>query len=269
MKQRPTCEPVEGVTVTQQLASDVSAVVLSHDGYADLWPAFFELLFRFWPDLPYPLHLVSNRRTFPDDRVIPVRVGDERSWSQTLARALDHIHGRYVLLMLEDYFLTGRVDTARIVRMHAAMIKLRAVYLRLAPAPKPDSPCPGFSDIGYIAKGAPYRTSLQIAFWERSTLLGLLRQDETAWDFELKGSRRSDHVSHPFLSVYDGFALPYRHAVRRGRWIPGAIRQFGALGMTFDCSNRSTESEIYALWEESEVRRFLGKTWRFVTRRKL
>ena len=71
-------------------------------------------------------------------------------------------------------------------------------------------------------------------------MLGLLRQDETAWDFELKGSRRSDHVSHPFLSVYDGFALPYRHAVRRGRWIPGAIRQFGALGMTFDCSNRST-----------------------------
>ena len=134
MKQRPTCEPVEGVTVTQQPASDVSAVVLSHDGYADLWPAFFELLFRFWPDLPYPLHLVSNRRTFLDDRVIPVRVGDERSWSQTLARALDHIHGRYVLLMLEDYFLTGRVDTARIVRMHAAMIKLRAVYLRFTGA---------------------------------------------------------------------------------------------------------------------------------------
>jgi hypothetical protein len=269
LKQRPTRELVEGVTVTQQLASDVSAVVLSHDGYADLWPAFFELLFRFWPDLPYPLHLVSNRRTFPDDRVIPVRVGDERPWSQTLARALDHVPGRYVLLMLEDYFLTGRVDTARIARMHAAMVKLRAVYLRLAPAPKPDSPCPGFSDIGYIAKGAPYRTSLQIAFWERSTLLGLLRQDETAWDFELKGSRRSDQISHPFLSVYDGFALPYRHTVRRGRWMPDAIRQFAALGIRFDSTNRPTESEIYARWEESGVRRFLGKTWRFVTRRKL
>jgi hypothetical protein len=267
--QRPICDLIEGVTSTPQLAPDVSAVVLSHDGYADLWPAFFELLFRFWPDLPYPLHLVSNRRTFPHDRVIPVRVGDDRSWSETLARALDHIPGRYVLLMLEDYFLTGPVDTASLTRLHAAMVKLGAVYLRLVPAPKPDSPCPGFSDIGYINKGAPYRASLQVAFWERSALLGLLREDETAWDFELKGSRRSDQISYPFLSVYDARALQYRHAVRRGRWIPHAIRQFAALGITFDPMNRPTESELYACWEESAARRFLGKAWRFVTRRKL
>ena len=56
--------------------------------YADLWPIFFELLFRFWPDLPYPLHLVSNHRTFSDSRVTPVRVGDDRSWSDALARLL-------------------------------------------------------------------------------------------------------------------------------------------------------------------------------------
>src|SRR5262245_19848171 len=267
--QRPTFELSAGTMTTRHLASEISAVVLSHDGYADLWPVFFELLFRFWPDLPYPLYLVSNRRAFPDDRVISVLVGDDESWSHTLARALDHIPGRYIFLMLDDYFLTGRVDTPRIARLHSAMVQLSAVYLRLAPTPKPDGPCPGFSDIGYIAKGAPYRTSLQIAFWERSTLLGLLRQNETAWDFELNGSRRSDQISHPFLSVYDSIALPYRHAVRRGRWIPGAIRQFATLGVTFDSTNRPTESEIYAQWEESGVRRFLGKTWRFVTRRKL
>jgi hypothetical protein len=267
--QRPTDELVEDSSIPQQLVCDVSAVVLSHDGYADLWPAFFELLFRFWPDLPYPLHLVSNHRTFSDSRVIPVRVGDDRSWSQTLARALDSIPSCYVLLLLDDYFLTGPVDTAHIARLHAAMVKLGAVYLRLAPAPKPDISCPGFPDIGFIAKGAPYRSSLQVAFWKRSTLLGLLLRDETAWDFELNGSRRSDQITDPFLSVYDGCALPYRHAVRRGRWIPGAMRQFATLGITFDSTNRPTESQIYARWEESWARRFLGKTWRFVMRRKL
>jgi len=268
-EQRPTYELAEDSSIRQQLASDVSAVVLSHDGYADLWPTFFELLFRFWPDLPYPLHLVSNHQTFSDSRVIPVRVGDDRSWSQTLARALDAIPSRYVLLLLEDYFLTGPVDTAHIARLHATMVELGAVYLRLAPAPKPDSPCPGFSHIGFIAKGAPYRSSLQVAFWKRSALLGLLRQDETAWDFELKGSRRSDQITDPFLSVYDGYALPYRHTVRRGRWIPGAIRQFAMLGIAFNSTSRPTESEIYARWEDSWARRFLGKTWRFVMRRKL
>jgi hypothetical protein len=100
-------------------------------------------------------------------------------------------------------------------------------------------------------------------------LLGLLRQDETAWDFELNGSRRSDQITDPFLSVYDPSTLPYRHAVRRGRWIPGAIRQFAMLGITIGAANRPVESEFYSRWEESTVRQLLGKAWRFVTRRKL
>ena len=142
------------------IPADVSAVVVSHDGFSDVWPGFFGLLFRFWPDLPYPLHLISNHLSFPHKRIIPLRVGDDLSWSETLARGLERILSRFVLLMLEDFFLTAPVDSARVGHLHAAMVAKGAVYLRLVPLPAADVPCPDMPDIGLIAKGAPYRTKV-------------------------------------------------------------------------------------------------------------
>jgi hypothetical protein len=251
-------------------ASDIATVVASCDGYADVWPAFFNLLFRFWPDRPYPLYLISNHLAFPDERVTALRVGDDLSWSETLGRGLERISSRFVLLILEDFFFTGPVDTAFIGRLHAAMVAKDAVYLRLVPNPRPDAVCPDMPHVGKIAKGAPYRTSLQIAFWDRLVLLSLLRQEESAWNFELKGSRRSDEITRPFLSVCEGIsAISYRHVVLRGKFMPEAIRYFTPLGISFDLSKRSVESELYLQWQASAPRRHLGRAWRFITRRSL
>ena len=252
------------------VGSDVSAVVVSHDRFADVWPGFFALLFRFWPDLPYPLYLISNHITFPDGRVIPLQVGTDLSWSQTLARGLERITSHYVLLMLEDFFLTAAVDTAHIRKLHAAMVSRGAVYLRLIANPKPETPCREQPDIGFIAKGAPYRTSLQMAFWDRRVLLDLLQENESAWDFEIKGARRSDRISGQFLSVCEGISpIAYRHTVLRGKWLPAAIQYFRAQGVTIDISGRPVESELKVRWQASAARRFLGRAWRWVFRRHL
>jgi len=258
------------MTPARHAASDVCLVVASHDGCADVWPAFFGQLFRLWPDMPYPLYLISNHLAFADPRVTALRVGDDLSWSQTLARGLEGLSSRFVLLMLEDFFLTAPVDTARVGRMHDAMVAKGAACLRLAPYPEPDAPCPDNPAIGVIEKGTPYRVSLQAAFWDRRLLLGLLRREESAWDFEVNGSRRSAAMSEPFLSVCEGAAaLPYRHVLRRGKLLPAAVRHFASLGMSFDLSKRSFESELYLKWQYSALRRFLGSAWRLVTRRPL
>ena len=247
---------------------DVSAVVVSHDRFADVWPGFFALLFRFWPDRPYPLYLISNHLTFPDERIIPLRVGDDLSWSQTLARGLERITSRHLLIILEDFYLTAPVDTAHIRRLHNAMVDAGAVYLRLMASPKPDRPHPKLPIVGFIDKGAPYRTSLQIAFWDRLTLLNLLRTHETPWDFEIKGSRRSDDLLGAFLSICDGVpSIPYIQTVRRGKWLPHAIRHFASLGITFDTASRPVESELYLWWQETLVRRLLGRVWAMAFRR--
>jgi hypothetical protein len=249
-------------------------VVVSHDGCADIWPGFFGLMSRFWVDLPYPLYLISNHLAFPDKSITTLRVGDDQSWSDTLARGLERIPSRYVLLILDDFFLTGPVDTALVLRTHDAMVAKGAAYLRLVPNPAADEPCPDLPPdlpmIGTINKGAPYRASLQMAFWLRSALIDLLRRGESAWDFEIKGSRRSDAMREPFLGACGGFPIiPYRHVLRRGKLLPDAVRFFAPFGVSFDFSKRQLESTVNLRWQASAVRRHLGKAWRTVTRRSL
>jgi hypothetical protein len=249
-------------------ASDVAAVVVSYDGSADIWPGFFALLSRFWADLPYPLYLISNHLAFPNERVTNLCVGDDLSWSETLARGLERVSSHYVLLILDDFFLTAPVDTALVQRMHEAMVSKGAAYLRLVPNPAADNPCPDMPMIGTINEGAPYRASLQMAFWLRSALIGLLRREESAWDFEIMGSRRSDAMNEAFLGVCDGFPIvPYRHVLRRGKLLPDAVRFFALLGVNFDFSKRRLESTINLRWQASAVRRCLGAAWRLMTAR--
>lgn len=256
------------MTSTEDSHADVSVVVVSYDGFADVWPGFFKLLFRFWPDRPYPLYLISNRLTFADERVTPLLVGDDRSWSQTLAAGLQRISTRYVLLTLEDFYLTAPVDTAYLGRLHQVMVDSGAAYLRIMANPKPDIPFPDRSDLGFISSGAPYRTSTQMAFWDRDALLGLLREEESAWDFELKGSRRSDKLSAPFLSISTSSSpIIYRHVVYRGKWLPEAIRYFEPLGLSFDLSKRGVVSKVNLYWQRSLPRQLLGKVWTALFRR--
>ena len=245
--------------MTSEPPSDVSFVVLSNDRYADVWPGYFTLLFRFWPDLPYKLYLISNHVRFPDERVIAIQVGDDLSWSQTLASGLARVPTRHVLLTLEDYYLTAPVDTAKVRRLHDAMVERGAVYLRLMGAPNPDYPDPHLPEIGMIKKGAAYRTSTQLAFWDRQTLIDLLEK-ETVWQFELTGARRSDRIAAPFLSVYAPFLpVPYQQVVRGGKWTAKEVEFFSGYGIAFDFSKRPIESKFRLWLQTSLLRRILSR----------
>ncbi len=268
----PTIESVSshggGALTNPAAVQDVAAVVASYDGCSDIWPGFFALMSRFWPDLPFPLYLISNHLAFADDKVMALRVGDDLSWSETLARGLERVSSRYVLLILDDFYLTAPVDTALVLRMQAAMVAKDAAYLRLAPYPAADTPCVDVPEIGTIRKGAPYRTSLQMAFWDRRVLLDLLQREESAWDFEIKGTRRSDALDRPFLGVCSDFTVvPYRHVLRRGKVLPDAARFFASLGVSFDLTKRRMESALNLRWQASAPRRWLGAAWRLVASR--
>ncbi len=43
--------------------SELAILVCSCDKYADVWEPFFKLFFKFWPDCPYPIYLLSNYLT--------------------------------------------------------------------------------------------------------------------------------------------------------------------------------------------------------------
>jgi hypothetical protein len=181
-----------------------SAVVLvsSCDAYEDVWHPFFTLFFRYWPDCLFPVYLIANHMSYPDDRVTTILVGEDRGWATNIRQALSRLPCPYVIYMQEDYLLTKPVDTKQILNLLSYMQLRNAGCLRLFPCPGPDLPVPDNKEVGIIVQTAEYRVSLQAAVWDKKVLEYLLVDGETAWHMEILGTQRSRALDVLFLSVW-------------------------------------------------------------------
>lgn len=112
-------------------ADGLAILVSSCDKHRDLWSPFFTFLFRYWPDCPFHIHLISNLVEYRDARVKTIRVGKDSNWSSVFALALQQIPQSFVLVLMEDYFLDQTVDTPRITELAGYMKSKNAVCLRL------------------------------------------------------------------------------------------------------------------------------------------
>jgi hypothetical protein len=208
------------------MSASTALLVVSCDAYQDLWEPFFTLLFRYWPDCPYRVFLGSNYATYPDRRVTPLAIGEDRNWSSNLVKMLESIPSDGVLLLQEDFLVDRPVQTERITQLIGYAEVKEAACLRLMPIPGPDDPCGDHPELGMIRKGAAYRVSLQAAWWRKKDLAAIVRGGESPWQFEHLGSHRSNELSAPFLSLREGVGYPldyYTTAVLRGFWEPGAV----------------------------------------------
>ncbi|MGH7785719.1 MAG: hypothetical protein ACRERC_02575 [Candidatus Binatia bacterium] len=224
-------------------ADSIAVLVISCDAYRDLWRPFFELFWRHWPDCPYPVHLGSELHTHSDARVRRLDVGAQPDWSAACARMLARIEAPTTLVMLEDYLLYDRVDTASVEGLAAYLRTHDAACVRLFPCPGPDAPCADHPQVGVLRPGAPFRLSLQAALWNTRVLRGLLSPGEDPWQFETNGSARTADVPQPFFSVQRAHR-PMRYfctGVRRGLWLRDAVSLCRAQGVHVDLRARRRE----------------------------
>ena len=92
-------------------------LIVSCDKYQDLWNSCIILLRKFWKDCPFKVYLLSNTIKANFDDVMSITVGNDYSWSESLQNALDQIPETYVLLYIEDLYLTGHVQSEKIVQL--------------------------------------------------------------------------------------------------------------------------------------------------------
>lgn len=234
---------------------DCAILVPSWDGYADLWRPFVTLLFRHWPDCPFPVYLGANDARFDDPRVHLVRVPRGLGWSTEVRRQLETIPHTYVMIVLEDFFWRERTPTAAILDCLTVLERTGGHMLRLVPRPGPDRRIPGETRFGEVTVGAPYRVSTQAALWRRSTLLSLLVDGESAWEFELNASRRSDASASGFFATWTPLAPYGHHVVERGKWFRHEAKRLRAAGIGCDFETRATMTRLEtAAWHVKHVR---------------
>ena len=78
-------------------------------------------------------------------------------------------------------------------------------------------------------------------YLEKKVLLKLLKSNETAWDFEIRGSIRSDEYDN-FFSTWGKYFYLINGCIG-GNWQRSAIKKLKSLGIQIDLNKR----EVMAL----------------------
>lgn len=229
-------------------------LIVSCDKYQDLWNSCIILLRKFWKDCPFKVYLLSNTIKANFDDVMSITVGNDYSWSESLQNALDQISETYVLLYIEDLYLTGHVQSEKIVQLVNWAIEKDINYLRLNPTPAPDIPYN--NDVGIISKGSVYRSSVVFSLWKKDVLSKLLIKGENAWEFEEIGTVRSDDYDGFFASTKE--LIPACNTVIKGVWEREAVKTITKLGLKPDLAKRrAMNAKENLVWKLKTLRSYI------------
>ena len=154
---------------------DFNILVLSCDKYENCWEPFFGLLDRYYPSHP-KTYLVTETKQCKYSDTINI---NNSIWSYRFREALKQIPTKYVLVMLDDFFLRERVDAERINNIKFQDNDI--VYnFEMKFRPGKD-----MGDWSLQFQNQMYLNSCQPSLWDKEKLIERLSKDESAWDWEL------------------------------------------------------------------------------------
>ena len=221
---------------------NIAIMISTFDGAKDLWKPLEETYKKFWADCSFPIYLTTNYESPPLDFFLPLTIGKEMSWSDNLIKSLMKIEQEYVLLTFDDLFLVDKVDNQRVKRLMNIAIDREYNYLQFYRS------ISGGKSIGEglfkKSNKAKYKNSTIWSFWKKEVLIDLLKEDENAWEFEIKGNVRSVELDG-FYSTKTNI-IPFVNGVIKGVWNPAAKNKIKNLGIEL-CDIRKSLSFIESI----------------------
>lgn len=235
------------------IESDVAIVVGACDKYRACFGPFCHGMSKYWPEPRWPLKFVTNFVTPPCGDSI--KVGDDGGdWSYAMRAAMAMIQEPIILWFIEDFWLTALTDTKAVGEFADLIRQDKVDHIQLMPTWKPrrdKGTCPFDDRLLVFAVNPPgmfsnYRASLQVGLWRKSVFEDLIRIGETCWEFEVKGTRRSEVYGDRFVGVkkclYVHHATPNddpayeRLPVSKGKWTSAAQLYAEREGLAIDLS---------------------------------
>ncbi|CAN5510835.1 hypothetical protein BH20VER1_BH20VER1_03340 [soil metagenome] len=219
-------------TSLHEFRAQVAIVVSSYDGFFDAWRPFAFFFRKFWPQCPFPVHLITNELEVRSSFIRGIRVGADHGWASNMQRALQHIRAPYILYLQEDYFLTAPVHEEQLARDFTFAMEQNAAsfcFFDLALLEAEFQPQePPFAVVPEQSKG---RTRLQTTLWKRDVFESLLRPGENAWHMEARGSERTRDLLMFSYGPNESSPIQYlMSGIVRGLWTPEAVAHCRAHG---------------------------------------
>lgn len=216
----------------------MAILVPSFDKYSFLWPMFFKMFKKNWPDCPYKIYLGSNFKTCGLDWVTDVKIGKDTTWGLKVSKMLHQIQEDYVLFILEDFFIVKPVDNVVIANALEFIISnnLDCLGLHACPSPLPivesrDKP------FGELYPGQPFRINAQVSIWKKEALLRLLRPKFSPWHFETWGTQAAKRMNVSIWGSYKPM-IHYEQAIGGGKWFKSMVDIYRDNGMEMNFNER-------------------------------
>lgn len=212
--------------------------------YRDVWPAFFQLFRKFWPDCHFPVWLITDRYEEGATVDVPVFVANT-SWCGALSRFAEFSGDDDILLMQDDHLLNAPVRLDLMLFALEQMKSRNAGMVRLYPCPGANEDY-GHPKVGLVTRGTLYRVSCQVSVWRSDFLRAIASQFGTPQEFELQGSPLSDTLPDDVLAwKRDEVPTPISYevtAVVSGKWTQSALELCRTHGVNVDRSMRECQS---------------------------
>ena len=214
-------------------------MVLSFDKYSDLWPVYFDCVKTYW-HVNMLTYLVTNEKNPYYENVQVITTGPEISWSYRTRKAVEAVDAKYILLMLEDYFVTSEVTDESISSLISFMDKVNADYLRIYPFPEIHFKDTGECGIHRVPEKSLYGVNLQASIWKKDYLLKLLEGNGfSAWEFEARQKNGTATQIKGNLYTVDYAPFEMVNGVLQGKWYMPSVKNLEAHGIYVDTSNRA------------------------------
>lgn len=229
--------------INLSIEEGMAILVVSCDAYSDVVHNYFTLLNKFWPDCKYTIYLINNTKKDDYGNVRIINAGNELDWSGRLKQSLKQIKERYILVMLEDYYIGKAVNSKVIDDALKFIMNNNIKYYRITNIPKGKVQYENYKHLCGIPANQRYGINLQCAIWGKEYLDEFLGdKDCSAWEVE---TNRLNKIVDKDSELINGCVVDTRNiidiqnAVLKGKWNPQAINYFNKLGYRFHLGTRS------------------------------
>lgn len=216
--------------------NDTAVLVLSCNSYSDCWEAFYHCFKKYWPNCPFPIYLTSESKTF--DKIPTICTG-EPVFTTSAKKALEQLDTKYVIILLEDFFIRNKVDQDRInYCIEHFEDDVANFNFELEYSSNLETDLDGFKQRPLLA---PYIHSTQPGIWNRRKLIEQLSIPQNPWEWELSNILTYDkyYINSSGKTIIDtGRYHGYSTGLIRGKWAKEIVDFFEEENILVDYSKR-------------------------------
>lgn len=235
--------------MVKDIYNDVSILVVGYDGYIDVWNHFFELMNKYWSERP-KTYLATSELTPHYDSVEVIPAGKNTEWSKRASVALEKIETPYVILMLEDFFISDYVDNdlvrASLKLVEENQIKFYQILVQLIKQSwEKGKPYKGNKHIHIVPRNKKYGINLQAAIWNTDFLREKIGDGNyNAWKFEMNQLETENYNDKKIeYLIDDRNILNITHTIVQSQYLRSAIRKMEKINHHIDPSERKILSK--------------------------